>query len=87
MRNMRISGQNFLYALGIACLFVLVFSAILAMIGAVVTANNSPNPAGMEFFGIFANTLYGGLFCWGPGVFIISFALLQRFRVKINNDD
>lgn len=87
MTNVRITGQNFLYAIGIAFLFVLVISTIFALMSAAANAIDPQNASGIGFARVFVNTLYGGLLCWGAPVFIASFALLQRFRVKKQNYD
>lgn len=70
MTKQKLTGQNFLYALGAAAAVVLAISAIF--IGITTIAEGEFMPP--------LQIIYGVAFCFGPIVFLATFALLQRFR-------
>lgn len=76
MTKQTLTGQNLLYALGAAAAVVLIISAIFIVITTLLEAGPPP-----------LQIIYGMAFCFGPVVFLITFALLQRFRTDRFNYD
>ena len=80
--SIRITGRNALIALAIAVAITWVVAAVYAIIGAVIHLTNddevSLSWALHDAIGIFK--VIG--FCGAPILFILAFALLQRFRPR-----
>ena len=79
---MSMTGGSALYALCIAAIGVVLLTVIYSLMAAVVDTSSS----GKFEFGLFLGRAYGFIqvlgICAGPVIFILSFALLQRFRIR-----
>lgn len=84
--RINISGKNALIALLIAFIVTLILAGIYALMALFIYVNsdNTINVANViNYFGkIFWQMIKQVGFCALPIIFILSFALLQRFRIK-----
>lgn len=83
MTNQRTSGQNFLYALGITCLVSGGLGLVYFLIFVAGDLLQNTQAGSIEWSISRAWFAFQTTFiCSGPLVLILSFALLQRFRIK-----
>ena len=82
---MNTTGKNFLIALSVAVVITTVLTAIYTLMAAMIASSDGTfnsisviEWAGAKFFSLFK--MIG--VCAVPIVFLITFALLQRFRIK-----
>ena len=80
--NMRLTGWNALIALGITIFLLVAICTVygfLYLLGSMISGND----VSIWKFPSYVATVIQGLgWCFGPMIFIPSFALLQRFRIK-----
>ena len=81
-RAMGITGKSALYALGIALIGVVLLTMVYSLMAAIVGTSSS----GEFDIGLLLGRAYGFIqvlgLCAGPVIFLLSFALLQRFRIR-----
>jgi ABC-type transporter Mla maintaining outer membrane lipid asymmetry permease subunit MlaE len=77
-----ITGRNALKALGVSLLVVLLLTCLYSLMAAVLYRSEFADYGVRIFMSRVANIAFTLLIFAGGPVFLISFALLQRFKIK-----